>query len=152
MSSTSTVLLLVAAMATVLALGAALAHAYEAPAKLGLAADDYFTVQQIYSGWNRIAFVLAVQFLAIVGVIVAHRDQPYVAWPAAIAVACLILSQVVFWTWTYPANEATRNWTATPQDWDGLRSRWELSHIAGAVLQLGAMTALVLAAIWRKGH
>src|SRR5205823_8876928 len=36
-------------------------------------------------------------------------------------------------------NRATRNWTAVPADWLGLRLLWEFSHAAGAVLDLAAL-------------
>lgn len=51
-------------------------------------------------------------------------------------------AQAVFWTFTYPANVATRNWTVVPANWQALRVQWEYSHAVGAVLTLAALAAL----------
>jgi hypothetical protein len=59
------------------------------------------------------------------------RRQPRVFWPALLA------------------NVATENWTKVPEDWEALRWRWEYSHAAGAVCQILAMCALILAVLAR---
>lgn len=41
-----------------LALAPALAHLLELPNKIGLSRDEYFTVQQIYSGWALLGIVV----------------------------------------------------------------------------------------------
>jgi hypothetical protein len=58
-----------------------------------------------------------------------------------------VAAQLVFWTYTYPANAATDNWTVVAADWETLRRQWEYSHAVGAVLQLLAMSALIIAAL-----
>jgi hypothetical protein len=138
-----------ALLSTAVALGAALAHALELPNKIGLSGTDYFIVQQAYRGWNRLAYLLIVECLSIGAVAVMSRGQPYVFWAAVAALGCLIAAQVVFWTFTYPANVATENWTAIPANWEELRSRWEYSHAAGAALQLLAMGSLIFAVLAR---
>ena len=65
------------------------------------------------------------------------------------AVLCLTAAQIIFWTYTFPANVATENWTKVPEDWEALRWRWEYSHAAGAVCQILAMCALILAVLAR---
>jgi hypothetical protein len=55
----------------------------------------------------------------------------------------------VFWIWTYPANQATGNWTVQPENWEILRRNWEYSHFAGAVFQVLAMAALIIAVLRR---
>ena len=45
---------------------------------------------------------------------------------------------------TYPANQATENWTVVPENWMALRSQWEYSHAAAAVLNLTAFCALLV--------
>src|SRR5262249_60131127 len=57
----------IALLATAIAFGGALAHALELPNKTHMPQADYFTVQQVYRGWNRIAFVLAVQLFSLIG-------------------------------------------------------------------------------------
>jgi hypothetical protein len=130
-------------------LSAALAHALSLPNKIGLSADEYFVVQKAYAGWNRLAWVLLVQLLAMVAVAVFARRDGYVLWPVALAIICLLAAQALFWLYTYPANAATSNWTAIPQDWMRLRAQWEYSHAAGAALQLLAMCSLIFAALAR---
>ncbi len=49
---------------------------------------------------------------------------------------------MVFWTYTYPANQATNNWTMLSENWSNLRSQWEYSHAASAVLNLAALVML----------
>ncbi len=83
---------------------------------MGMAREPYFTVQQIYRGW-------ALFGIAIFGWILAN---------AAVA-------------WTYPANQATQNWTVAPPDWADLRTQWEHSHAANAVMTFAALCCAVLA-------
>jgi hypothetical protein len=54
----------------------------------------------------------------------------------------------VFWTFTFPANQQTDNWTVLPENWTTLRMHWEYSHAAGAVLNLIAFIALAFS-VWR---
>ena len=75
--------------------------------------------------------------------------EPRVLWPTLAAIFCLLSAQALFWTFTYPANVATDNWTAIPADWDSLRTRWEYSHALGAAFQVLAMSALIIAALGR---
>lgn len=142
--------LFVALMSTALALGGALAHAFELPNKIGLPRDRYFVVQSIYSGWNRLAYVLAAQLVSIVAVIVLSRTDRLARILTGAALLCLVAAQIVFWTFTYPANVATTNWTTIPENWEALRDQWEYSHAAGAALQLLAMAALAVAALLRQ--
>lgn len=140
----------VALLSTALALGGAVAHVLELPNKIDLSRDQYFIVQTIYAGWNRLAYLLAIQFVSIISVIILSRHAPRVYWPALLALLGLIAAQVVFWTTTFPANTATNNWTAAPQNWEVLRQQWEYSHATGAAFQVLAMCALIIAALARS--
>src|SRR5690606_34359719 len=139
----------VALMATALALGGALAHALELPNKIGMSREDYFIAQQLYAGWNRLAFLLAIQAAGMLALIVIYWREPAVLRPVVVALACLAAAQAVFWIWTFPANVATDNWTTQPENWAELRVQWEYSHLAGAVFQIGAMAALVVGVLRR---
>jgi hypothetical protein len=139
----------VALVATAMALGGALAHAFAFPNKIGMSANDYFVVQRIYLGWNRLAAVLAVQLIAIIAVVWLDRAEQRVLWPALVALAGLVAAQAVFWLFTFPANEATSNWSVRPADWETLRRQWEYSHLAGAGFQLLAFLALTVAVLRR---
>lgn len=59
-------------------------------------------------------------------------------------------AQGVFWTFTYPANVATANWTVSPHNWATLRLRWEFSHAAGAALQVLGLILLFIAVLNRS--
>jgi len=139
----------VALMATAFAMAGALAHALELPNKMALGRDAYFTVQKIYSGWNQLAYVLALELIGMLAVIYLHRRQRRVWIPALAALAGLVAAQILFWTYTFPANRATGNWVLQPQNWEVLRREWEYSHFAGALCQTWAMGALVIAALRR---
>lgn len=141
---------LVALVATALAMGAALAHALELPAKMRLDVADYFVAQSLYRGWDRLGVLLAVELFGMLWVIVASRGDPPVRRMAMLALAGLIGAQVIFWTWTFPANRATDNWTIVTADWDVLRRRWEYSHLAGALCQGLAFMSLLVAALSRR--
>ena len=54
---------------------------------------------------------------------------------------------MVFWSFTFPANQATANWTVLPEGWQALRARWEYSHAAGAVLNFAAVLFLTAPAL-----
>jgi hypothetical protein len=59
----------------------------------------------------------------------------------------LALSLVIFFTWTYPANQATNNWTTIPANWEQLRREWEYSHAANALVTLASFCALALSVL-----
>jgi len=139
----------VALLTTALALGGALAHALELPNKIGMSREAYFVVQNIYRGWNRLGYLLAVQLVGMLAVAILYRRERSVMRPALVAVGCLMTAQIIFWTLTFPANTATSNWTIAPTNWETLRQQWEYSHLAGAVLQTLAMAALIVAVLAR---
>jgi hypothetical protein len=140
----------IALIATAIALGAALAHLLELPNKIHLPADQYFVVQKAYRGWNRLALLLLGELASMTWLTILYWAQPAVRWPVIAALACLVAAQAIFWTFTYPANFATSNWTHIPANWQALRSRWEYSHAAGALFQVGAMAALIIAVLSRR--
>jgi hypothetical protein len=140
----------VALFATSVALAGALAHAFEFPHKITMSVDDYFVVQRIYAGWNRLGYVLAVQLVGIVWLIALYRGRPRVLALVVIALTALAAAQELFWIFTFPANQATANWTLKPPDWDTLRKQWEYSHLGGAAFQTIAMAALIAAVLRRQ--
>jgi MFS family permease len=137
----------VAIVLTALALLPGGAHLMALPAKIAMPEDPYFVVQQIYRGW---ALAGAVIFLAIFANVLAAlltRDSPR-KWRLFGAAAALIaVTLAVFFTWTYPANQATGNWTSAPENWEQLRSEWEYSHAANAMLTFLALLCSVAAAV-----
>ena len=84
------------------------------PNKIGLPREEYFIVQKAYRGWNlpRLAPGGAGPGAA------RRRDLGGAAgeWRVMVftllALTCVLAAQGgVFWTFTYPANVATANWT-----------------------------------------
>lgn len=132
-----------------LALGPALAHLLELPNKITLAREDYLTVQQIYRGWALLGVVVAGALLStlILALMVRKERKAFVF--ALIAFLCIAGTQLVFWTYTYPSNQVTNNWTMLPQNWTELRRQWEYSHATSAGLNLMALVAMILSVLAR---
>jgi hypothetical protein len=71
------------------------------------------------------------------------------AWSLT-ALLSLVGTQIIFWTFTYPADQQTNNWTVLPGDWVRLRNQWEYSHARSAGLNLLAVAALILSALTKR--
>lgn len=134
---------------TALALGPALAHLLELPNKIGLSGEHYLAVQQIYRGWSLLGVVVAGALLstATLAVFVRGRRETFVL--TLVALLAIAGTQVIFWTFTFPVNQATNDWSVLPPNWAELRRQWEYSHAAGAALNLAALTALILSVLRR---
>jgi hypothetical protein len=134
-----------------LALAPAAAHLLELPNKIGLSREDYLTAQQLYRGWALLSVVVigALVFTFAYAVMARKQREPFML--AVIALLCLAGTQAVFWTFTFPTNQLTANWTVLPDNWAALRSQWEYSHAASALLNLAALVALILSVlVWEK--
>jgi ABC-type cobalamin transport system permease subunit len=127
-----------------LALAPALAHLLELPNKIGLSRDDYLVVQQIYRGWALLGIVVLSALLSTLILTILVRKRPNEFALSLVAFLCIVGTQVVFWTFTFPTNQQTSNWTVLPEHWTTLRMQWEYSHAASAVLNLIAFIALAL--------
>jgi hypothetical protein len=126
------------------------AHLFELPGKIDLSRDAYFTVQRIYAGWSLFAVPIFAAILTNAVLFIALRRTDRVAARWALASAFLIAASLaVFFTWTFPANRATANWTTVPENWERLRLEWEYSHAANALVVFAAFLATVMAAIRR---
>jgi hypothetical protein len=136
-----------AVVLTALALVPAGAHLFELPNKIGLPQDQYFTVQQIYRGWALFGFVLCGAIAADLALAVMLRRQraPFLLALAASAAMAGVLA--IFFTWTFPANQATSDWTVIPADWQELRVRWEYSHAVNAILTFAALCSVTLSVL-----
>ncbi len=132
---------------TALALAPALAHLLELPNKIGLSREDYLTVQQIYRGWALLGFVVVGALLSNLVLTIVIRTKPRAFVLTLIAFLCILGTQVVFWTYTYPANQETGNWTMLPANWLELRRQWEYSHAASSALNLLALISLILSVL-----
>ena len=130
-----------------LALAPALAHLLELPSKIGLPRDEYFVVQQIYRGWWMLGIVVLGALLSTLALTIVARKRPGELGPALTAFLCIVATQAIFWTFTFPANQQTANWTLLPDNWQELRMRWEYSHAASAMLNLVALIAVIIAVL-----
>ena len=70
---------------------------------------------------------------------------------ALVAFLCIVRTQIVFWTYTFPTNQITDNWTTVPDNWTTLRQQWEYSHATDALLNLLAMISLSASVVVHKG-
>ena len=136
-----------ALMLTALALVPAGAHLFALPNKIDLAQDQYFIVQQIYRGWALFGAVLIPNLLLVLALTILLRHERAAFRLALTALACLALSLLVFFIWTYPQNVATHNWTVAPAGWTDMRMRWEYAHAVDAVLTFIGFCALVLSTL-----
>jgi hypothetical protein len=127
---------------TALALVPAGAHLFELPNKIGLSQEEYFVVQSIYRGWALFGIALfgALGANLALAIVVRRQRAPFrLAFLAFLLVAATL---VIFFIWTYPANQATANWTVVPANWQELRTTWEYAHATNAVLTFLALCAV----------
>jgi hypothetical protein len=137
-------------MLTALALVPSGAHFFELPNKIDLSQEQYFLVQGVYRGWALFGFVL----IGAIGANLAHAILALrggrVFWFALAALFLMMASLAVFFIWTFPANQATANWTASPANWASLRTQWEYSHAANAIITFLALCAVTTSILIAK--
>jgi hypothetical protein len=138
-----------AVMLTALALVPGGAHLFALWNKIDLPQDAYFTVQGIYRGWALFGFVLIPALVANLTLAFLRRHEVRASALAFAAAVLMAATLVIFFTWTYPANVATQNWTAVPLDWEALRRAWDYSHAVNAMLTFFALTLVVLSVLAR---
>lgn len=134
---------------TALALAPAMAHLLELPNKINLAAGDYLIVQQIYRGWALLGIVLFAALISNIALAISVCRENMAFILTLITVLCIVLSLIIFFTFTYPANQQTGNWTTLPANWLELRTQWEYSHAVNAGLYLIALIALILSVLMK---
>jgi len=134
---------LVAIVLTALTMAAGFAHLFELPNKIRLPREAYLTVQQIYRGWALLGIVVVGALASTLALAIMVREQRRMFIGALVALSCLVGTQIIFWVFTYPVNQATNNWTVAPENWQEMRARWEYSHAVAACLDFAALIALV---------
>lgn len=134
----------VAMVLTALALVPGGAHLFALPNKIGLSESDYFITQSVYRSWALLGIVLIGAAIANVALALFVRAQRAPSIFALIGGLCLVATLVIFFAFTFPANQATNNWTQVPADWEQLRWRWELSHAVNAVITFFAFCSLTI--------
>ena len=139
--------LFAAVILTALALVPSGAHVLELANKIGLDRENYLTVQQIYRGWAWLGGVLIAAVLAngCAAVVARRRKSAMILAAAASILMCVTLG--IFFTWTFPVNQATNNWTIAPAGWQALRTQWEYSHAASALVTFLALCSTTAASL-----
>ena len=130
-----------------LALVPAGAHVFALPNKISLSEHDYFVAQSVYRGWALFGIVLFGALFVLLALTILLREQPVPFWLAIGAFACVAATLVIFFIWTYPANQATDNWTTIPSNWAELRRQWEYAHAVNALLTFAALCVTTLALV-----
>jgi hypothetical protein len=135
---------------TALALVPSGAHLFEFPNKMSLGAEQYFIAQSIYRGWSLFGIVLFGALIAnlALALLLRGRGAPFAL--ALFGFFSIALALVIFFIWTYPANQATNNWTMIPNDWEQLRRQWEYSHAANAVVTFAAFCSVALSSLMTR--
>jgi hypothetical protein len=119
------------------------AHLFALLNKIDLSSEQYFIVQNIYRGWDLFGVVLCGALVAnlVLSLLLRRRGGPPFIL-ALLALGCVAWTLVVFFVWTYPANQATNNWTTIPDNWEHLRRQWEYSHAVNAVMTFAALCSV----------
>ena len=122
-----------------------LAHVLQLPHKMNLSGDDYLRVQQLYAGWALLGIVVFAALIStfLLTIMVRTRLRQFAL--ACVAFGSVLVTQVIFWMFTFPVNQQTSNWTT-------LRERWEYSHATAAAFDMVAFVAVVLAVLAAVGH
>ena len=141
------ILAFLAVLLTAMALVPGGAHVFAMANKLAMPQDAYFAAQAAYRGWSLLgAVIIAALAVDLAFAVLLHQRQQ----PSGLAFAgflCLALSLLAFFVWTWPANQATADWTTVPADWETVRRQWEYGHAAAAALTFAAFAAIVAAAL-----
>jgi hypothetical protein len=104
----------VAMVLTALALVPGGAHLFTLPNKIYLGESDYFITKSVYRGWALLGIVLIGAAIANFALALLIRAQRAPSIFALIGGLCLVATLVIFFAFTFPANQATNNWTQIP--------------------------------------
>lgn len=138
-------------MFVALSLAPALAHLLEMPAKMRYEGPLWLTISQtLYGAFGTVggAFEAAAVFTTVVLVLLVRRRHPAFGW-TLLAALCMLLAHAAFWIWLAPVNAtvAASTLATLPENWTALRSQWEYTHAARAVLQAVALGALAFSLV-----
>ena len=132
---------------TALALLPGGAHVMSLPAKIDMPEEPYFVAQQVYRGWAWVGIVIFAAIFANFASAFLTRHNRRQFWLSLASGLLIATTLAIFFTWTFPANQATGNWTSVPEDWQRLRFEWEYSHAVNALITLIALLCAVGAAL-----
>lgn len=141
------IILFISLLTTALALVAAGAHALELPAKLKLSQTEYRTVQQLYSRSNNVGMVEGIAIVSSFLLLLLVPKSFLTLSASMIALISLVGMTLIFWFFTRPLNQESKNWTKFKTNWTDMRSEWEYSHAVRAGCALLALVALIIVAM-----
>ena len=136
---------------TALALVPVSAHLFALPNKIQLDQADYFVAQGIYRGWAWLGTVLIGAILTNAAAAITVRTQVLPFALAIVSTVLMLATLAIFFAFTFPANQATANWTTMPDDWQFLRRQWEYSHAVNATITFAAFCATALSTLLSRG-
>lgn len=145
---------LVTILLTALTMGLAFCHLMEMPARLEWDAALWVTATApggLYRMFGTIGAVIDIgAWIAAVVLVFLVRARPRrVFWLTAVGAALLVVAHVAWWLFVAPVNAEIAGWTpeTIPAEWTGWRDQWEFTHAVRAVLQIGALAALLLSVL-----
>jgi hypothetical protein len=138
---------LIAIISAALYLVPTAAHLFEMPNKLRLPAGDYMVAQKLYAGWSAFGIVIVIAIGATLLNAIMVRGDRRAFRTSLTALIALSITQVVFWSFTYPMNIASANWTVLPEPFEASRRQWEYSHAISAVMTFVALMAITISAL-----
>ena len=140
----------VAVMLAALTLAMGLCHLMQLPARM--AWDQYLWVGSTVQGGLYGLFGSVGAIIGIVAIIVMFlhayivREHGRPGFNFALAAAILFASAfALWWVLVYPANVELAKWVngPVPDNWTGVRSRWECGHAIISLVELAGFAALV---------
>src|SRR4051812_48145379 len=123
------------------------AHFFEMFNKLKLTPSDYMIVQRIYDDWAFFGVAIVVALSCTLIHAIAMWRNPGSRRLSLASFASLIGTQAIFWSFIYPMNSLTQNWTAMPANFEAVRRQWEYAHAASAGVTLLALVLVLCAVI-----
>jgi hypothetical protein len=136
--------------------GLTFANVLELPARMSYDATLYMSVQRTLSapwGLPNIGSLLEpVAVIAAVVLCAAVRRRKRAFWLSLWAsIALLAAFPFVYFILVEPVNEVMRATTAIPANWTELRIRWEMGNAVRCLLQLIALSLLLLSVLFETG-
>ena len=123
------------------------AHFFEMFNKSKLAPGEYMIVQRIYNGWALFGVAIVLALGCTLFHAIAMWRHPWSRRLSLASFASLIGTQAIFWSFIYPMNSLTENWTAMPDNFEAVRRQWECAHATSAGATLLALVLVLCAVI-----
>jgi uncharacterized membrane protein SpoIIM required for sporulation len=87
-----------------------------------------------------------------VGLIIIEKKKKRPYRNLLVALICFVVSIVLFFIFILPAYINTSGWSIFPPEWDAIRSQWEYTNAARAIISFTAFSFIVLALIKNRNY